>query len=201
MTITPVTICNRALDFLGHEDTIVALDNTKKAGRLFMRNYALARDLVVGAFPWNSATARDALPALTSTPAWGYEKQYQLPEDCLTVFMIEDEDITEIDHRIEGRKILCNLSAPLNILYARRVDDPGSLHPGLAEAISAKLAADIAYALTGSRSLANDMEVLFKAKRAEAYKVDSREGGQQRLTANDWTVARVQDPGGWPWRG
>lgn len=188
-----IGIVNRALDMLG-KDTLTSLTDGTETANLCSRNIQQAIDIVISAFPWNSATARASLPALTTTPAWGFGYEYMLPSDCLTLFMVEDQDVADLDLKVEGRKIRTSLTAPLNVLYALKVTDPASLHPALAECIAARLAADIAYKVTGSSSMADSMEARFKMKRTEAYRLDSREGTPGKVNSSGWLESRQQPP-------
>jgi len=187
MTLSAVQICNRALDILG-ADPVLSLNDNSEAGRLCNRNFAPVRDAVLRAYPWNAAMRRAALPALAEAPAWGFAAAYQLPADCLRLWRVENEDLA--DWRVEGRTVVSDIAAPLRILYLARLDDPGFFDPLLAEAVAGRLAADLAYRLTGSSALGNQAWSLYQAKLAEARRVDAQEGSAEALRAVDWLQAR-----------
>jgi len=183
-----VAICNRALDMLGAEPLTSLADNTK-AGRLCARNFEPVRDAVLRTYPWNAAIRRASLPALTEAPAWGYACQFQLPdgpfpEACLRLLAIDGEAEFDARYKIEGRRVLTNEPAPLNILYIGRIDDPSQLDPMLHDVIATRLAADLSYSLTASAALGQSLMDIYQAKLAEARSTDAQEGSADRLFAS-----------------
>jgi hypothetical protein len=194
MTTSVVSICNTALDLLG-SDSITSLADDSKAARFCARNYERVRDAVLRAYPWNCAMARASLAALAQTPAWGYARQYQLPEGpdpayCLRALAINGEVDFGLTYKIEGRRILTDEDAPLEILYIARIEDPSQYDALLTDTIAARLALDAAYPLAGSVSLAQAMSNAYAEKLAEARQVDSQEGTPDMLVAGDWLESR-----------
>jgi hypothetical protein len=194
MTTSVVSICNTALDLLG-SDSITSLADDSKAARFCARNYERVRDAVLRAYPWNCAMARASLAALAQAPAWGYGRQYPLPDGpepayCLRALAINGEVDFGLTYKIEGRRILTDEDAPLEILYIARVEDPSLYDALLTDAIAARLALDAAYPLAGSVSLAQAMSQAYAEKLAEARQVDSQEGTPDSLIAGDWLESR-----------
>jgi hypothetical protein len=64
----------------------------------------------------------------------------------------------------------------LQILYVSRVTDPNEYDELLREVLSAALAADIAYAVTSSNPVAQNMYQLYQEKLKDARFVDATEG-------------------------
>ena len=89
---------------------------------------------------------------------------------------------------VEGENFLCN-EATAKITYIRRIlaDDMDSL---LTEAVTARLAATIAFPLTNSQSTATAMWQLYKDKLDEAQTTDAFEGTAGQLHNNDWVNSR-----------
>ena len=108
----------------------------------------------------------------TTAPAWGFTSQYTLPADCLRLLRILDFDS---NYKVEGRKILSNTSS-MKILYVSRVTDPNEYDELLRETISAALAADIAFGVTSSNPVTQNMYQLFQDKLRDARFVDATEG-------------------------
>lgn len=190
-----VSICNAALDLLG-ADPITSLDDDTKAARLCNRNYARVRDAVLRAYPWNCAITRASLAALSTTPAYEYALQYALPEGpapayCLRVLSIDGEVDFGLTYKVEGRNILTDETAPLDILYIARIEDPALFDALLIDAIAARLAFDAAYPLTGSAALAESMSRAYGEKLAEARAVDAQEGSPDEFTAPGWLESRL----------
>ena len=166
-----VDICNTALNQLG-ASTILTLTEDSKNARLCNARYTQIRDAVFRSHPFNCLQKRVELSSSTTTPAWGYSFQYDLPGDCLRLLRILDYDS---DHKVEGRSILSNNSS-MKILYISRITDPNQYDELLRETISAALAADIAYAITSNNTTQQNMIALHQDKLRDARFVDSTEG-------------------------
>ena len=176
-----VDICNGALNQLG-ASTIISLTEDSKNARLCNTRYTQVRDSLFRSHPWNCLQKRVQLASDTDTPAWGFSYQFTLPADCLRVLRIEDYDS---DYKIEGRKIVSNVST-MKILYIARIEDPNQYDEILRETLSAALGADIAYAITSSNPVAQNMYSLFQEKLREARFVDATEG-QNTIQDNGMT--------------
>ena len=181
-----VAICNRALALIGEEPVTSLTDDTEPARRCNLL-YADTRDAVLRAHPWNAAIMRIDLAPLAELPPFGFSLQYQLPSDCLRVLGMADRRAT---FRIEGRRLLTDIS-PASIVYVRRLTDPNAFDALIIDAMAARLAHDLAYALAGSTSLAGQMWELYVRKLAEARKADAQEGSAENLQADAWTDARA----------
>lgn len=166
-----VDICNTALNQLG-ASTILTLTEDSKNARLCNARYTQIRDAVFRSHPFNCLQKRVEISSSTTTPAWGYSFQYDLPGDCLRLLRILDYDS---DHKVEGRSILSNNSS-MKILYISRITDPNQYDELLRETISAALAADIAYAITSNNTTQQNMIALYQDKLRDARFVDSTEG-------------------------
>jgi hypothetical protein len=190
MAISTVSICNRALDLLG-ADPIISLEDGSKAANLCQRNFEPSADSVLRLYPWNAALRRARLPALSESPAWGYLYQYQLPQGpepafCLRLLEIDNGS----DYRVEGRRILADYAAPLDILYIGRVTDTATFDPLLAEAVAAKLAVHLAGNLTESGSRIDAARNYLRDILAQAKAIDAQEGGAASLVVDAWLQAR-----------
>ena len=189
---TDVTIVNAALIRLG-ETTLTALSDETKPARLANAIYADVRDAVTRAHPWNFALARAELTANASAPTWGYANAYDLPGDpdhCLRVLTVDGEDEISGRWTVEGRQILSNLSSPIRIVYLRRISDPDDTDPLFREALSARLARELAEPLGKSTSLQQAMGELYEAKLREARSADGQEGTPDLISADGWLESR-----------
>jgi hypothetical protein len=166
-----VDICNGALNQLG-ATTILSLTEDSKNARLCNSRYAQVRDALFRSHPWNCLQKRIELAADSVAPAWGFSYQYTLPADCLRLLVILDYDS---NYKVEGRKVLSNTSS-MKILYVARVTDPNEYDELLRETLSAALGADIAYGVTSSSPVTQNMYTLFQNKLRDARFVDSTEG-------------------------
>ncbi len=166
-----IDICNGALNQLG-ATTILSLTEDSKNARLCNARYTQVRDGIFRSHPWNCLQLRTSLAKDSTAPAWGFTAQFTLPADCLRLLYIIDYDS---NYKVEGRKILSNTST-MKILYISRVTDPNQYDELLRETLSAALAADIAYGITSSNPVAQNMNTLFQDKLRDARFVDSTEG-------------------------
>ena len=180
-----LTICNNALLLLGN-NTIVSLTDDLKAARLCSQFYQQAVDAVLRAYTWNCATVRSAELVAAGTPSFGFGYAYVLPAFCLRVLMIEDDET--IPFKIENGQLVTDYSAA-KITYIKRVamSKADSL---LVEAISARLAAAIAFPVTNSATVSEAMWKLYKDKLDEAQTIDAFEGTASQLASNDWINSR-----------
>ena len=190
MATSVIEICNNALLDLG-EDAIMSLGDESKAAGLCNHRWPAVRDAVLRAHPWNCAMAQAELAAGTAAPLWKWEYQYVLPTDFLRITQLVGEDGTAIpDWEIQGGIVLCNEAAPIFISYVRRETDPGKYDALLGETLSARLAATLAYPLSGSTSLAQSYWDVYQTKLAEARGVDAREGVPESVTPTSWIGAK-----------
>ena len=90
---------------------------------------------------------------------------------------------------IEGRKLLTD-EGTAQIKYIGRVTDTQLYDASLTEALAARLAAEICYAITGSTSMVQIQTSLYEAKVNEARFNDATEGATQRLEASDFIESR-----------
>ena len=194
-----VDLCNRALDLLGAANITSLTENSKEA-RLCNGNFDDVRDAVLHSHPWNIAITRRALAKDTDTPAFGFSFQYSLPTDpfCLRVLSFWNSNVnndvaaydSNVMFKIEGRKVLSN-EGTCNIIYIGRVTDTEQYDSLLNKAISARLAAEIAYNITGSNSVSQGMIAIYEDRLKEAKGVDSMEGFPEQPQADDFTNIRL----------
>lgn len=194
-----VDICNIALNNLGASN-INSLTEDSKSGRLCNQRYEFVRDTVFRAHPWNCLIQRVELAQDADTPSFGFSYQYQLPADpfCLRVITmwtgLTNSDAAAYDNgevmfKIEGRKLLTNESTA-KIIYIARVTDPNEYDSLLVETISARLSAELCYAITGSAALLNPMLLSYEEKLKEARYTDATEGMPDRIMAETFIESR-----------
>ena len=193
-----VDICNEAMDLLGAA-TITALTENSKEARLCNRRFDTVRDAVLRAHSWNVAITRASLAADSAAPAFGFSTQFTLPTDpyCLRVISFwnanVNNDIAAYDsnvmYKIEGRKILSN-EGTCRIIYIGRIEDTEQYDSLLSSAIAHRLGAEIAYAITGSGTVAQTMQALYEQRLREAKSIDAMEGYPEQPLADTYTNIR-----------
>lgn len=111
--------------------------------------------------PWYFAKRQATLPANATAPTFKYARAFNLPSDFLRLVELEDKwvfsTLRNIDvapkpaYEIQGRAVLTDLDAPLNIGYLADVTaDPTIWPPSFVQVAASALAARLAYTLTKS---------------------------------------------------
>ena len=186
MALALIDIVNDALATLG-EQPIVNLDkeNATSTSILVRMKYPLVQRAILMEADWNCARVTQKLARLVAnSPTKGFAYVFQLPTDpeCLHIQQISiDDGETYIDLNayynwnqgpkeaifdIDGDTLLCN-SPTVWIKYTGLVDI-AKFDPFLAAAFSAQLAAELAYAIPASTSLAQYLEAIANKKLKKA---------------------------------
>lgn len=188
MAVSEVSICNDALIMIG-ANTISALTDTTKEGRLCNEQYEKLRDQLLFSHPWNFAIKRTDLAADPDVPNghWGFAYAHTIPADCLRILEIETED--EAPWKVEGGKIYCDIT-PLNLRYIRKETDTTKFSKGFEEALAAKIAHRLAYALTQSATAAESVRKQAEEMLSLAMSFDGQEGSIDQVQANDYINSR-----------
>jgi hypothetical protein len=182
-----IDICNSALVRLGAATINAFSDNTVEA-ELCDQIFERVRDAVLVSHPWNFAIRRASLAALSTTPAWGYTYEFQLPTDCLRVLGVQYGQVTE--YKVEGRKILANV-APMPILYIFKETLTGNYSAHFRECFEKKLALELAYALVQSTSQQQQLQAEYAASIADARSFDAQEGTPEEAINDEFLRSRV----------
>lgn len=185
-----VQICNLALAKLGAARITSLTDGTETAN-LCNTLYDDIADEVMSEGPWSSTISRATLAADVTSPTYGYTHQFTLPTDpyCLRVLDISEDISGQYDFKIEGRKLLANIST-MSIRYIGRITDTESYDQGLKDAIVTRLASELAYAITGNRTLAAQLADLYQRSLQNGLARDSQQGSTELTVSNDLTDPR-----------
>jgi len=189
---TEVSICANALRRLG-DSPIVSLTDDTESARLCNAFYSEARDEVLRSHPWNFAITRQQLSQLSTTPLYQYSYQYALPTDpyCLRVLEMEYSDyVFKIEHLAGTGRVLLTDEGTAKIIYIARVTDTAQFDSLFIDTLTAKLSVDLAYPVTGSVQLQQNMQKLFESKLREARSVDGQEGFIDDLVSPTFTDFR-----------
>lgn len=170
-----VEVANLALALVGEERISSLAADTSKAARLCDAFMSSVRDTCLVAHPWNFACRRTTLPALTTTPTFGWDYAYQVPADCLRVLRLDSTDPHEPWAR-EGNSVLCNMAAPLGIRYIARISDSGAWSPLFVELMAATLATRLAVPLSASQQTRDALATERARILREARSIDAAEG-------------------------
>jgi hypothetical protein len=195
-----VEIANRALTKLGAARIISFADDNKQS-RSVNSMFNVVRDAELRAHLWSFTIKRDSLPALTTTPAWGYDYEYQLPPDCLRLLEVDDiypgpnlddyRNANTQEFTIEGRKILTNKDAPLKIRYVSRVADTTQWDATFVEAFACRLAMEMCEDLTQSNSKKESVKDDYDTAIMMAIRANAIELPPQDLPDDSWVMSRL----------
>lgn len=183
-------ICNLALTMISQEQ-ISTFGENSTAGRMLSAKWDLVLDKILCEHNWKFATKRASLAVLPTTPAYGYDTEFQLPTDYLKFQQLSDADVEITEFAIEGGKVLCDYDA-VYLKYTRRVPlaEISLFSAEFIDAFSALLAAEIAYPLTGSASLAEKVRADYETRLALAQSNDSQAAPPSSVDATEWEEAR-----------
>ena len=195
-----VEIANRALTKLGAARIISFGDDNKQA-RAIQSMFDIVRDSELRSHIWSFSVKRTSLAALTSTPAWGFEYEYELPSDYLRLLQVDEmyngpsmddyRNAATADYVLEGKKILTNFGAPLKIRYIARVVDTTMWDATFTEAFACKLAMELAEDLTQSNQKRDLAGQEYKFALMQAVRSSAIEQPAQDMPDNSWLLSRL----------
>lgn len=180
-----VSICNSGILKVGGE-LISSLDDNTRTSNICQSQYPILRDEVMRSCPWRFALTQRVLSVPSGTPpAFGYSSAYDIPSDILRVWIVGTRNWTEV-----GNQILCDKPDGINCLCIEQNTDPTSYDAQFAEALSWRIAQEIALALVQSVPLAQQMEKGYEKAMALARSSNAVIGSPESLVADTWTNAR-----------
>lgn len=189
--VSQVDILNVALIEVGAK-IITDPDEDKKAAIQTKIVFPMMRDAVLRAHPWNFALERAQLPAETTGPVFGPKYSYLLPTSphCLRALRVGEFD-DRIVWRVEGRKILTDAVAPINLRYISQVTALSRFDALYTVTLGARIGATIAKSISGETGLAKDLWSLYVAKLREARNIDAQEGTPEEVFHDDFLDSRI----------
>ncbi len=179
MSNTAVSVCSNALSKLG-DDPITSLTDATNRARLCNRLFDPVRQSVLRDANWNDSIKRAKLAQSSTTPAWEFAYQYALPSDYMRKVKTSLDQF-DIPYKVEGRYLLTDEPE----VYLTYVYDNGdvstydSLH---IDALTARMAYELANAITAKTSLATAMSQEYTTKLAAAKVADGQEDVQEEQT-------------------
>ncbi len=182
-----VSVANLALTILG-ADRITSLDDGSENARRITNVYYSALEDVLRIHPWNFAIARSQLGRLASTPLFEYDYEYQLPADYLRVITVSDGTNIIEDYKVEGKKLLCDYTT-VKIKYIKNTSDANQYTSQFIYVLANRIAAEIAYAVTNNKVLAEEMFKLYQSRLQTAKEADAQESDSVHIIDQDlWAV-------------
>ncbi len=196
------SIANHCLDLIG-EDSISDINDSVDRAEKIRNAWDGERDSALRAHWWNFSIERVSLAADSAAPNWGFDKQYSLDADVVRVIQVDQyyppavlSDLINADtslYRIEGRKILTNLTAPLKVRWIVNSIDIGDWDACFAKVMACNLADRLSTKLTGSEAIkarikAEKRDALREARRANAIENPPTLANDGRWMASRFSV-------------
>ena len=182
---TELDIANRALIKLG-EPTITSLDANSKSARAMNNVLDATRDSLLRENPWSFATKRVALSADVTDPVYEYDSSYRLPTDFLYLISIKDD----VDYRMEGDFIACDVSGTLYITYVARLTDVSRYDSSITEAWASLMAYEACMYIGADMSLRDRMYNEYRGNLFTAKKFDGQQNHSMELPLDDFLTSR-----------
>lgn len=167
---TDIEICSRALILLGDKPIASLTEGTGRA-TIAANLYPQAKRAMLRKHVWNCAIKRVALTALTGAPAYEWSNWFAKPGDW--VRLLDVGNCGKDDYAFEGNRILANQTS-LKLRYVAEVTE-GMWDASLTDVMVLRMAADMAYPITKSTSLAELKLAEFKQALREAKAIDGQE--------------------------
>lgn len=164
---TPIDICNTALNQLG-AGVIQSFEEQSPLAITCSLNYDRCRLGLLRDNPWTFASKRATLPRVADAnlpPAAADKFRYvfKLPSDLVRIQRVEND----YDYRKEGENLLSRYETA-EILYVANITDVKQFDPKFEEALVAKLASDMSYAVTRDANIRNQMYEIYEQRMQEA---------------------------------
>lgn len=202
MALSRTQVINRALQLIA-ADTISDPDEDTASARAAKLEYDPVVRAELSAYPWYFAKEQAQLPADADAPLFKYARSFTLPTDFLRLVELENRWVFSINrvaedtnptapYEMQGRSLLTDFDAPLNIGYVKDVADAPTLwHPLFEEVVVASLASVLSNPLAKSMSQVDAFMKVRKIRLNEARRVNAIQQPPKHIPDSSWLVARV----------
>lgn len=150
-------------------------DDGTDVGRACANLYPQNRDALLRSHLWNCAVKRIQLTAMSPAPSFEFTNAYPLPGDWLrTIWLGRSGNGVNTEFRQEGRIILTDAAA-CYLRYVWRNEVEGSYDALLIEVLTARMAWRLAYPVTKSTSLRDQLGAEYRLLLQQAKSIDAME--------------------------
>ncbi len=179
-----------ALSRLG-ASTITAITDSTSEAILCNTFFDDLADQVMVEGSWSSTIRRASLNRTTNTPTFGYTYEFQLPVDpkCLKVLNIDEDVQGNIEYAIEADKLLTD-EGTIKIRYIAQLTDTEDWDVNLRQAFTARLAAELAYPITGEQSKVDFEFNRYIQLLQNGLTIDGQQGSKQVLSPGEFIDIR-----------
>lgn len=190
MAASDTEIANLALQKLGAA-RITSLAENKPNARTINACYTAIRDRELRAYAWGFAKTRASLAADATAPAFGPSNAFVLPADYLRLLKPRDRRVDWLIENHNGNvAVLTYDSAPLEIVYIRRITDPTKFDALFSEALACKLAWHTCEEITQSNQKKADILTEYRMSISEARRTNSIEKESDEPLEDEWVSVR-----------
>lgn len=192
-------IFNLAMDYLD-EDIVANITSPNSDNEAIgERWYDTTRQEILRSYPWNFAIKRAILAADVETPAFGFDKQFSVPNDFLKLLTISDENNINIRrdrYQFEDGKVLVSDSGDaLNLRYVKDFVDVPAMDATFKTLLAAKIAFNIGYRFTESNTVMQRLQAQVELNLKAARNADGQERPPTRIQRSRMRESR-QNLGG-----
>lgn len=193
------SICNQALSRLGANKIININDDTTEAG-LCRAMYEVVRDNVIEEHQWSFAIKRYKLPKSSPDEANSqYSNKFLIPVEVINIILASSNPDDRIPNttswRVEGEYIVANADS-MYVKAVTRVVDPNLYSPMFIQALTVRLAAELAYPITQNSSLGRNLLQEYARLLELAAQKDGQQGSTVRIRSSRYIAARASGGGG-----
>lgn len=199
MASSETEVGNSALGKLG-SSPILNFDAENERARFLKARFTPIKDALLRAYPWTFAMRRARLTADAVAPAFGYARSFPFPADCLRLhevdgaFVYSGGNLVETDgspaFMIEGRAILTDMPAPLDIRYVTKDTQPAEWDALFDEALACRLAFEMAEKVSQSSGKKESALRDFSIAIDEAIRVNAIESPPEQAVTDSWITSR-----------
>lgn len=180
---TKLQICQRALIEIGDAPITSLTQGTPAANACNDYFEIIARE-VIREGSWTSTLKRVALVDSGVTPVFEYGEEYNLPSDFIKLIKVNEDYPEQVDHKIEGTKLVTNETS-IDILYVADISSsPEDFDQNLETAVVYKLAGFLAFYLTANRALRNDLYAAYERELTKGLAHDGQQGSRSTIYSN-----------------
>jgi hypothetical protein len=161
MAVSKTDICNLALARVGAQSIMDIDDADSKGARACKNAYDANLREVLRARPWNCLSDRAELAELTTPPAFGFAKQFQLPTNFVRLTKLNGVEVDDDEpgdyFKIEKGKHLLTDADEAKIQYVAYSDDPNDYDALLVDCVVVLLASKIAVPMRQDEAMASNL--------------------------------------------
>jgi hypothetical protein len=193
-----VGIVNLALTKIGAK-AISSMDGDSDSARTASIVYEAVRDAELQANPWKFALRRASLAASSNTPAFGYDLQYIVPADFLrlyeineypVMFPVETPFFAIESHENDGKVIVTNETAPLEIRYIAKITSEAAYDPLFVMAFACALGVTLCDRLTEHQGKKEMIIAEYRERIGIARRIDAIQAPPTPFPESAWLYSR-----------